>query len=580
MAWRATVTFGAVLLGLGAGPAHALEARALVDRTAIAADDVLGLTVVVTDGDGAVDTSPIRDFAVAERGRTSSVQIVNTRMTREVQYRFALTPLRTGTLTVPALTVGEGRDAAVTDPVTVQVAPRGAGTAAGTPDLAVEAEVSDSTPFVGQEITYTFRLLATTQLADARYQAPRFEGFSATPLEEQRRYTRVQNGREVSVTELTYLLVPLRAGTLVIDSARLSCQVPVGTTPQRRRDPFGLLGDPFGRGMAIREKSLLSAPVELRVAALPPPPPGQRFSGLVGRFQLSAAVSPATVAVGESATLTLVLEGEGNVGEAVAPALGLPTVFKVYPDDPEASLTRDPTGSRGSLRFRFALVPTEAGVFTLGPFPLLTFDSAAGTYRSVQAGPLAFTVRPGAATASPALPPPAPDDDLAFEPRREVTRRGHDILGLYTGLDAARPPREWGTGALIAAMGVPVALYLLAWGVSARRGRKPTAAEEQAARCLRHLAAAKAGPDRSEPWAALRRALVAAVYAAAGRRGESLTPAEVQTLLGAAHRDRAADVVALLGRLDAARYGGAAAEAELAADTERAVRSLLRGVKS
>ena len=309
------------LLWLGAEPARALEAQALVDRNTLTLEDVLGLTVVVSDGDGAVDTSTIRDFAVAERGRTSSVQIVNTRMTREVRYRFALTPLRTGSLTVPALTVGEGRDAAVTDPIPVRVLPRRAGTAEVV-DVAVEAEVSDPTPFVGQEIVYTFRLLAATQLVDARYHAPAFDGFIATPLEDQRRYTTVRNGRQLSVTELTYLLVPQRVGALVIEPARLSCQVPSGAPAPRRRDPFGMFDD--SRYGGLREKSLACEPVAVTVSALPPVPAGQRFSGLVGRFQLSAAVTPSAVAAGESATVTLVLEGEGNVGEAAAPELGLP----------------------------------------------------------------------------------------------------------------------------------------------------------------------------------------------------------------------------------------------------------------
>ncbi|MDF1555411.1 MAG: BatD family protein [Deferrisomatales bacterium] len=571
-----------LLVWLGAAPAHALEARALVDRNTITMEDVLGLTVAVRDGDGAVDTSAIRDFAVTDRGRTSSVQIVNTHMTREVRYRYGLTPLRHGTLTVPALTVGEGRDAAVTDPITVQVLPRRAG-AAPVADVAVEAEVSDATPFVGQEIVYTFRLLAATQIADARYQAPSFEGFTATPLEEQRRGTTVRNGRELAVTELTYLLVPQRVGTLPIEPARLSCQVPSGGSDPRRRDPFGMFDDPFFRRGSMREKSLACQSVVVTAAALPPVPTGQVFSGLVGSFQLSAAVSPATVRAGESATVTLVVEGTGNVAEAGVPELGLPASFKVYPDDPETDLTRDAAGSRGTKRFRFALVSTEPGEFSLGPFQVLTFDPEAAAYRPLQAGPLKLAVLPGdgVATASPTAPPPS-DAALVFEPRREVTRRGHDILDLYAGLDAVRPQRSLGAVPVLAALVAPVLLYLAVWGVTARRGRKPTVAEEMAARARRDLGAAGSAGDPGTRLVALRRAVVAAVCGAAGRRGESLTADEVRELLGetGAGEDRAAAIVALLGRIDAARYGGATMDEALLGDVRQAVRALARGAKS
>ena len=581
--WLGGLPVAALLLLFWSGTARALEARALVDRDTISRNDVLGFIVVVTDGDGTVDTSPIEDFVVADRGRTSSVQIVNTRMTREVRYRFALTPRRSGTLVVPALTVGEGREAAVTDPITVRVLEPGA--AASVADVAVEAEVSDATPFVGQEIVYTFRLLAATQIADAGYQAPEFDGFTVVPLDDQRRYRTVRNGRELSVTELAYLLVPLRTGELVIEPAPLSCRVPVGATPSQRREPFGVFDNPFLRRSAMQEKSLTSESLTLQVSALPPPPPGAPFSGLVGHFSLSAAVSPSAIPAGESATVTLILEGTGNVPEAAAPELGAPAGFKVYPDAPEAEITRDVGGTRGSKRFQFALVPSEPGKFELGPFRLLTFDPEQGSYRPLQAGPLQLTVEPGAASAPLALAAPGPQTDgMEFLPRREVVRRGHDILDIYAGLDAAQSRQPVGVVVVLSAVAVPPLLYLAVWAVTARRSRTRSVAEEMLARAGRELAEAKrlGAAGKGDGLAALRRALLSAVFAAAGRSGEALTGDEAHRLLGEAGvgEEQAAEVRSLLGRIDAAQYGGDGDDAELVGTVQRALQSLAREVKA
>ena len=86
--------------------------------------------------------------------------------------------------------------------------------------------------------------------------------------------------------------------------------------------------------------------------------------------------------------------------------------------------------------------------------------------------------------------------------------------------------------------------------------------------------------------ACLYRALVSAIFASAGTRGESLTYAEAEEiLLGCGHSDAISKQAAeLLRKIESARYGGLNQEAvikgELLSETQQLVRSLLRKGKN
>ena len=56
----------------------------------------------------------------------------------------------------------------------------------------------------------------------------------------------------------------------------------------------------------------------VEVAARPPAPPG--FSGAVGDLRYSATIEPAEIEFGQSAVMTITLEGRGNLPLVEAPA--------------------------------------------------------------------------------------------------------------------------------------------------------------------------------------------------------------------------------------------------------------------
>ena len=77
--WISVIVFAVLNLCVSV---HATEIQAGVDRTQMGSGESLELTVSVKDGEGSVDISPIRDFKVMSGGTSTSVQIINGRMSK------------------------------------------------------------------------------------------------------------------------------------------------------------------------------------------------------------------------------------------------------------------------------------------------------------------------------------------------------------------------------------------------------------------------------------------------------------------------------------------------------------------
>jgi hypothetical protein len=204
----------------------------------------------------------------------------------------------------------------------------------------------------------------------------------------------------------------------------------------------------------------------VRITVLPLPQEGRpaSFNGAVGRYELAALLEPATVTVGDAATLTVEVRGVGNVKALPPPALPpLPNVEVFPPTEDSRSETVDEV-IRGVKRFTWVLIPEHAGTVRLADLEYAYFDPDRGEYAVLAAEPLALSVAPAGIQ--------APTGSVAL----------HDIV------DAPRPDRfGWvrtsGFGALQA---VPLLAILSALVLRRRSGRRqPTRRQRRVARKAR-----------------------------------------------------------------------------------------------
>ncbi len=568
------VALAALVAGLTlTGAAQAQRLVALVDRTeANVGDQIrLQLTVEGTQEVGEPQLPELPAFDAYPRGRATQMQVINGRASQSISFNYLLVPKQTGEFLIgPAKVVVNGRELA-SEPIRVRVvegttAPQEDG------DIWVEAQVSTTKPYVGQQVIYTWRLFRRVQMGQAQLDQQSFDGFLVEDLGEAKTYQKTINGQQYAVHELRKAIFPQRQGSSTVPAAVLHCDVMRRATRRSR----SLFDDFFGSSVA--EPRVLRTPeIAIEVRPLPAAPPG--YSGLVGSFDLKAKISKQALQVGESATFELTVSGSGNVQSIPEVALEELPRLRVYDDKPESRINRTDSGLSGSKTFRRAVVPLEPGEITLPGPRLVYFDPERGSYQTAASADFDLTVAPLPAGETLSFTQGGPSGTT----KSPVRLLDDDLLPLSTDPEAvARPPFGQRLGPLLI-LGL-LAPPLLFAGLSVARKRQLLFAGDARLR-RRHAAlrTAQAGlqelrsaaPGRAAAELASR-CLRTYVGDKAGAVGAALTPEESAACLTArgVAAERVAEVRRLLEELEAAQYGAATVGSDLASRLEALIGKL------
>lgn len=330
--------------------------------------------------------------------------------------------------------------------------------------------------------------------------------------------TREVDGRRFDLLELRYRWLPLAAGTSTI-------------APVELRYAFATrFDDDFLRGrqpLDRHEHSVRSAPLALRVRALPVAgrPPG--FTGAVGEFAVTATAAVDRVTVGATFDLVLAIAGDGNLDRIAAPTAPVLPGFHVQG-------VREARGGPGRT-FVFSVLALRAGVAAVPAIEFAAFSPAAGEYVLTRTAPVPLQVAPlpDGAVLPPAIAQLVRDD-----------------------AEAARAANAWPWWSYAIAVAA-VALGAARWQRRRRRAQR----RRQLAFALRACAAAL--DQGAPPAVAAFEQLCARCAGAAEFAGEATWRALPAGGCDAATLAAAQD---LWARLDAARFGGTApASAEVLA---------------
>ena len=278
---------------------------------------------VVVDGEApaVVDVSGLGDFLVTPRGKVvGSRQEGNTTAT-VTAYRFELSPRRAGELVVPPLAVTTDGTTVHTPELRVRVRPK----PTPPPDLtgreiALDAQVSTTEPFVGEQFRYTLRLFRSRAMEAVTVAPPEFPGFVVLALPGQRDTEITAAGKHFAVAEVDYLLRPTRPGRIDLAPGAAACR--------EAADPHKTSKAPF--------LTCAGPALTVTVRPLPPCPEPDSWSGLVGQASLSARLEPAGPDGADRPSLVVTLAGQGNLTEVdppVLPPLAGITVQPLAPQD-------------------------------------------------------------------------------------------------------------------------------------------------------------------------------------------------------------------------------------------------------
>ncbi len=395
------------LLATAAGTAQTSPIQATVDRTTIAPDETVTLTVVVVD-DSAQQPRPLLprldglavvDLDIATDVNLDSAGQIHTRVT----YTYLLQPRRAGALTIPPVSVTIDGQTYKTAPIAIQVTEGGGQPAPDTTEpppglvlppaidsgeVFVEARVEPSAPFVGQQVVYTVRLFQPRQAyRDFQYFPPEFTGFDPLDLP-MRQYNVDTADRSYLVTELKTILFPHQPGDITITPGQVALAPDAASAP-----------------VALSPEA-----VTVRVQPLPGNPPPD-FSGAVGQYSIKAWFDPPTVEVNRPATLYVAVTGTGNL--RALPELNWPELadWTAYNSLTSLTTTTQNDTLTGRRMYERVMVPSRIGEFVLPPVSLVYFDPQTGHYETIRTDSLTIQVEPavsGVPTSIAALPTATP----------------------------------------------------------------------------------------------------------------------------------------------------------------------------
>ena len=395
----------ATVLALFPGFSAAAEITVHTDRNPAVLQESFQLIFEATGGvDDDPDFSPLeKDFQVLSTSTSTSMNIVNTQITRTRQWRLTLMPLNTGNLVIPAISFG--RDKSPQTPLTVTQDGAGS-TNQGTPDIFIEVEAAPEPVYVQAELIYTIKLFRAVATSNETLSEPEPEQGSAIIelLDADRTYDVFDQGRRYAVFERSYGIYPQVSGTLSIRPVRFQGQVSaISSFPP---DPFGA-----GARTVVRQ----SEPVQLEVIPVPASYPGGDWLPAADvKISEEWSKNPLQLLPNEPVTRTLTLTARGLTASQL-PELQerLPADFKQYPDMPALENRKTADGITAVRQQKNAIIPARAGEYTLPEVSLpwwntdtKTLEYAVLPERRVQVAAAA----PEAAIDRPVLP--APDMDV------------------------------------------------------------------------------------------------------------------------------------------------------------------------
>ena len=254
------------------------------------------------------------------------------------------------------------------------------------PDVFLRAEVRPLKPVVGEQVLYTVYLYTLADIAAVSpTRVPAFEGFWVRDIPQPTKLptdlVEVEGRRYGRVVVLQKALFPLRPGQLTLEPSAFSLLV--------RRIERGFFGPPTSYPETL---DLHTASMPIEVQPLPASPPG--FTGAVGKMSLSATVEPSELRMGEAATVTLTLSGEGNLQGLPEPRMLAVEGLTVLPPEQDGEDRISGTVVRGSRTWSYAVVPERAGTFDLEVPGIHYYDPAEKEYKAATVEPIRLTALP------------------------------------------------------------------------------------------------------------------------------------------------------------------------------------------
>ena len=381
--------------------AEDISVSASIDKRIASVGDVVILTIFV-QGSQAVSNPAlpgIDGFQTGYLGPIRRTSIINSRSSVSIAHRYTLLAERTGQFTIPSVEVKYKGKTYRTNPVSIRVisGPQkssGSQQSSGFQQSKVTKQedlkkyvyfsvsMDNETAYINEGIPLLLRLHVRSGIDVKLNQYPKFAstGFSVLPFEQPMERRANIEGFLFRIIDFSTTVYPVRSGELSLGPAELTCNLLV---KRESRTSF------FTQQMKY-PLTVVSEPYKITVKPLPSTGQPESFSGAVGQYDLNVEVKPTKLKVGEPITLTMIVQGRGNIDIVNMPKLIDLTQFKAY--DPQISVSKKDNSGRKT--FEQVLIPTSDSIKAIPEIQFSYFDPKAEQYKTHTRGPIPIQVEP------------------------------------------------------------------------------------------------------------------------------------------------------------------------------------------
>ena len=385
---------------------------ASVDKTVLTTADSINLTITVS---GSSDTTQPKlpklegfnlIFGPSVSTRTS---IVNGVVSVSKSFSYVLKPLSAGKFTIGSFTLEHKGNIYESNIINVEVLDKTDNSRlkkdSNEIDLSkmvfVEFTADKNEVYTYEQIILTFRLFYQKGLpiTDLEYAESDTRNFIKESMGKQKHYEVIRNGIIYNVIELKTALFPVTSGELKIMPAKVDCRLIIKSRRRALNDFFGdsLFDDFFGQEQKKYPISRETDSITILAKSLPEEGKPQDFNGAVGDYTLSVEAKPTKAKVGDPITLTMEIQGAGNLQTIVEPILldFNENKFKSYPAESKTTVMSRKKGIKGSKTFKKVIEPQNAEVVQTPGTSFSFFNPELGEYKTIIHDPIPVKVEAG-----------------------------------------------------------------------------------------------------------------------------------------------------------------------------------------
>jgi len=342
------------------------KVTATIDKNPTVLNESVLLTVTANDdvNRNALDTSPLlANFMVGQTSVSSQTSMVNFKTSRTTTWQIILVPRKTGQLLIPALAIEQINS----DPIELTVMPKNTSDNMQA-DIFITSELSHEQVYVQQLFTLTLKLHFAVELKSGNLSEPELTGATFERVGKDKQSDSIINGKRYRVIEQIYAITPEESGDFTLAAPLFSGDI---LKASQRRSSFLSFAQ-------TKPVSIIGEALNIKVLPIPDNyPKGSPWlpTDILTLHQEWQAIND-SFTVGEPITRTITLTAAG-LSKAQLPKLEMPDVrgVKIYPDQAELNSTLNQNRLVSQKRQNFALVPSNAGQFTLPAMSVTWFNT-------------------------------------------------------------------------------------------------------------------------------------------------------------------------------------------------------------